>query len=96
MGEGADEPDVNTPGADDPGPVGESGWSADQRAKELRARGGSSAGAGEGGGRRGAGGRPRAAAPCPRLRPLSHLTPPARVSVQMSVGARSYKKHSID
>ena len=43
VGEGADEPDVNTPGADDPGPVGESGGSADQRAKELRARGRSSA-----------------------------------------------------
>jgi hypothetical protein len=49
VGEGADEPDVNTPGADDPGPVGESGWSADQRAKELRARGRSSAGAWEAG-----------------------------------------------
>ena len=49
MGEGADEPDVNTPGANDPGPVGESGWSADQRAKELRARGRSSAGAWEAG-----------------------------------------------
>jgi nitrogen fixation-related uncharacterized protein len=43
------EPGVNTPGADDPGPVGESGWSADQRAKELRARGKSSAGAWEAG-----------------------------------------------